>query len=135
MTIFDQLRRDEGFRLKPYRDTVGKLTIGAGRNLDDKGISATEAYMMLENDVQEVQDALGRFAWFQALDEARKGVCLNMAFNLGVAGFLGFRKMIQALEVQDWERAAAELLDSKYARQVGQRAQRLARQMREGVWV
>jgi lysozyme len=134
VTLKEQLRRDEGFRLKPYRDTVGKLTIGCGRNLDDKGISAEEAYLLLDHDIAEVRASLARFDWFTALDEARQGVCLNMAFNLGVGGLLAFVKMIQALEVQNWDRAATEMLDSLWARQVGARATRLAEQMITGEW-
>ncbi|MGH2368514.1 MAG: glycoside hydrolase family protein [Chloroflexota bacterium] len=134
MTLREQLRRDEGFRLKPYRDTVGKLTIGVGRNLDDKGLTADEVWMLLEHDIDDVQQALGRFEWFLRLDAARQGVCLNMAFNLGVAGFLEFRRMQAALEAQDWEQAAAEMLDSRWASQVGARATRLAQQMRTGQW-
>lgn len=135
MTLREQLRRDEGFRLKPYRDTVGKLTIGCGRNLTDKGISAEEAYLLLDHDIAEVRASLGRFDWFTALDEARQGVCLNMAFNLGIGGFLAFSKMIQALEVQDYERAAAEMKNSRWAGQVRTRADRLVQQMRSGKWI
>lgn len=133
MDLRSQLRRDEGFRLKPYRDTVGKLTIGSGRNLDDVGLFPDEVALMLDNDIRSRQESLGRFDWFMALDEARQGALINVAF-MGIPRLLAFTKMIQALEVHDYERAAAELLDSKYAGQVGQRAERLARQLITGEW-
>lgn len=129
----EQLRRDEGFRLKPYRDTVGKLTIGCGRNLDDVGISAAEAYVLLDNDIAERVAALRRFDWFTGLDEARQGVLVNMAF-MGLPKLLAFYRMIDALEVQDWDRSADEMLNSLWAQQVGARATRLAEQMRTGAW-
>lgn len=133
MTLREQLIRDEGRRLKPYRDTLGILTIGVGRNLDNVGISAAEADFMLDNDIAVRQQSLSRFAWFTALDEARQGVVVNMSF-MGIPRLLAFVKMIQALEVQDYERAAAEMLDSKWAGQVKGRATRLAQQMRTGEW-
>ena len=129
----DQLIRHEGLRLKPYRDTVGKLTIGVGRNLDDVGISRAEAEVLLDNDVAARVDALGRFPWYAALDEVRQAAILDMSF-MGIARVLQFRKMIAALEADDWPSAAAELLDSKYARQVGARAEHLAQQIRSGEW-
>lgn len=134
MTLKEQLRRDEGFRLKPYRDTVGKLTIGCGRNLDDKGISGAEALMLLDNDIAEVTASLQGFPWFRALDEVRQGVLVNMGF-MGIGKLLEFRQMIAALEALDYEQAAAEMLDSTWAGQVKGRAIRLAQQMRTGEWV
>lgn len=119
-------------RLKPYRDTAGKLSIGSGRNLDDVGISSAEAYFMLDNDIAERQESLSRFSWFTKLDPIRQAALVNMAFNLGLPRLLGFYEMIAALEVQDWESAAEEMLDSRWAKQVGARAQRLALQILEG---
>lgn len=136
MNIYEQLRRDEGTRLKPYTDTVGKLTIGIGRNLSDKGITLEEAELLLANDVDEVILGL-EGAGYVAKDDndARYYVLVNMAFNLGPAGLLAFRIMLKAYRDGDWETAAAEMLRSKWAQQVGDRAERLAKQMREGVWV
>lgn len=126
---------DEGLRLKPYRDTVGKLTIGIGRNLDDVGISKDEAFYLLENDIQRaIQDAtdiFGTSAWL-SLDEVRQAVILDMLFNLGKSRFLTFKKFIQAVKEKDFERAAEEMLDSRWARQVKKRAERLAYMMRTG---
>jgi len=121
------LERDEGLRLMPYKDTVGKLTIGIGRNLTDNGISKEEAYYMLENDVWATVNACKSiFTWFDALTEDRQVAMANMVFNMGMHAFLGFRKMIAALKAGDYETASKEMLDSKWARQVGGRAKRLA---------
>lgn len=133
MTLKEQLIRDEGRRLKPYRDTLNILTIGVGRNLDDVGLFPDEVDLMLENDIRIRRNSLSRFDWFTALDEARQGVVINMSF-MGIPRLLAFYKMIAALEVQDYERAADEMLDSKWRRQVGDRATRLAQQMRSGEW-
>ncbi|MDP2172765.1 MAG: hypothetical protein Q8J62_03235 [Candidatus Cloacimonadaceae bacterium] len=88
--IKEQLLRHEGLRLKPYRCTAGKLTIGIGRNLKDCGISQTEAYVLLENDIQncekQILDEIPEI--YNALDEVRKSVLLNMCFNLGIGGLL-----------------------------------------------
>lgn len=133
MTLKEQLIRDEGRRLKPYKDSLGILTIGVGRNLDDVGLSAAEVDFMLDNDIAARRQSLSRFDWFTGLDEARQGVVINMSF-MGIPRLLAFYKMIAALEVHDYERAAAEMLDSKWAGQVGARATRLAHQMRTGEW-
>jgi lysozyme len=135
MTIEDQLLRDEGVRLHPYRDSVGKLTIGVGRNLDDDGITQEEAMMLLANDVARVESQLDEtFPWTQALDEVRRGVLLNMAFNMGIAGLSGFRRTLDLVRTGDFAGAAQAMLESKWAEQVGPRAQRLSIQMGTGVW-
>lgn len=135
MTIFEQLKRDEGVKLKPYVDTVGKTTIGIGRNLTDAGISVAEAEYLLANDVHAAtQGLLSACPWTGGLDDARFGALLNVAFNLGVGGLLEFRKALTACQAGDWETAATEFLDSKWAEQVGARAQRLALQIRSGIW-
>lgn len=135
MTLLDQLRRDEGLRLKPYRDSVGKLTIGHGRNLDDRGISEAEADMMMKNDVAEVYCALSaNLPWSDNLDDARRAVLANMAYNLGIGGLLGFHKTLYFVQTGDYASAASAMLSSKWAHQVGKRATRLAAQMRSGEW-
>lgn len=129
------LLRDEGLVLKPYHDSVGKLTIGVGRNLDDVGISTEEATMMLENDIVRFErDVMVTFPWSADLDDPRRGILVMMAFNLGTRGLGGFRKMLAAMQRGDWDGAATEMLDSKWATQVGERAVRLAQQMRSGTW-
>ena len=123
----------EGLRLKPYRDTRGKLTIGVGRNLDDVGITEEEALYLLKNDIKRVLDFLKeRLPYWNGLTETRKMALVDMCFNLGPGGFLSFKRMLRALEREDYERAAREMLDSRWARQVGRRAEELAEMMREG---
>lgn len=136
MDIQEQLKRDEGLRLKPYRDTVGKLTIGYGRNLDDKGITAEEAGALLWNDIQAAQGELfGALPWAEKLDEPRQMALLNMSFNMGIHGLLTFKNTLNLAENGHYAAAAAAMLDSKWAEQVGARAQRIAKQMESGVWV
>jgi len=133
MNITDLLIKHEGLRLKPYRDTVGKLTIGVGRNLDDMGITREEAIFLLENDIARAETDLHRaFLWFPLRNKVRKIVLINMVFNLGMTRFRMFKKLIRAIEDRDWERAAKEMLNSRWAKQVGRRASELAQMMRSG---
>jgi lysozyme len=129
-----QLVRHEGLRLKPYRCTAGKLTIGIGRNLDDRGISQKEAYAMLERDIQDCEqwliDEIAEI--YNKLDEVRQSVLLNMCFNLGIKGLLGFKNTLDFIGAGDWERAANNMLASKWAKQVGMRAIELSEMMRKG---
>ena len=125
--LYADLKLDEGLRLKPYRDSVGKLTIGIGRNLDDNGISEQEATNMFYNDISRTSAELDdRIPWWRDMPEpVQRGIC-NMAFNLGWPRLSQFRMMLAALEVGDWTAAAAEALDSTWAKQVGDRAKRIA---------
>jgi lysozyme len=126
------LIKHEGLRLKPYVDTVGKLTIGVGRNLDDVGISKDEALFMLDNDIEKCEAELKQFDWFNNLDEVRQIVLLDMAFNLGIPRLLKFKKTIQYIQDCDFENAAKEMLDSTWAKQVKGRALELSEMMRTG---
>lgn len=127
------LIRDEGLRLKPYRCTAGKLSIGVGRNLEDVGISKSEAEYLLHNDILNVQIDLDRkLPWWRAMSEARQLVLANMAFNLGISSLLGFKNTLGAMERGDYEAAAVGMGASKWAVQVGPRATRLIKMMREG---
>jgi lysozyme len=129
-----QLVRHEGLRLKPYRCTAGKLTIGIGRNLEDRGISQKEAYAMLERDIQDCEqwliDEIPEV--YNKLDEVRQSVLLNMCFNLGIKGLLEFKNTLAFIDAGDWERAANGMLASKWAKQVGKRAIELSELMRKG---
>ena len=129
-----QLVRHEGLRLKPYRCTAGKLTIGIGRNLDDCGISQSEAYVMLINDIMNCEKQLQAKIpdIYNGLDEVRKSVLLNMCFNLGINGLLGFKNTLAFIKAGDWERAANNMLVSRWAKQVGCRAIELSELMRKG---
>ena len=134
--VTDQLKTHEGFRSKPYRDTVGKLTIGYGRNLDDVGISREEGEALLSNDVHKAFAAVAvKVKNFGALTEARQACLVNMAFNMGINGLLKFQKMLAAIEVGDFESAAQSMLSSLWFQQVGlHRAEGLIAQMRTGMW-
>ena len=136
MTLRDQLKRDEGLRLTPYRDQFGWLTIGYGRNLDARGITNEEAEFLLDGDLSIVEAAVRiRLPWSVVIGEPRHAVLVGMAFNMGIGGMLGFKKLLKAAEEQDWELAARELLDSKLHQQTPERAQRWAEQLRTGDWV
>lgn len=132
--IKEQLVRHEGLRLKPYRCTAGKLTIGIGRNLDDCGISQSEAYIMLINDIMNCEKQLQAKIpdIYNGLDAVRKSVLLNMCFNLGINGLLGFKNTLAFIKTGDWERAANNMLVSRWAKQVGRRAIELSELMRKG---
>ena len=136
LLLTSDLKKHEGVMLFAYSDTVGKTTIGYGRNIDGvggKGISLEEAEYLLENDVEEfitgVEEAL---PWALGETSARKRVLVNMAFNLGVEGLLGFSNMLEAMEDGDYETASKEMLNSKWATQVGKRAVELAADMEHG---
>ena len=126
-----QLRRHEGWEAKPYTDTVGKLTIGCGRNLTDRGLTDPEIRYLLDNDINDCINALTTFLWFPDLDPIRQRVFVDLCF-MGIGRLRGFVKMLAATERRDWPTAAAELRDSKYATQVGQRAVTLARMLETG---
>jgi len=146
--IKEQLVRHEGLRLKPYRCTAGKLTIRRiGFQIkfgitDDRGISQIEAYVLLENDIprsgrgqaqnceKQLLDEIPEI--YNGLDEVRKSVLLNMCFNLGIGGLLGFNNTLAFIAAGDWERAANGMLASKWAKQVGRRAIELSELMRKG---
>lgn len=131
--LVKELTRDEALRLKPYRCTAGKLTIGIGRNLDDVGISATEAEFLCRNDVADVLAGLDReIPWWRNLDEIRQRVLVNMGFNLGVKGLLAFKNTIELVRCGKYLDAAQHMMESKWAKQVGPRAVRLATMMRDG---
>ncbi len=130
-----QLVADEGVRLWPYQDTVGKWTIGVGRNLSDVGISKPEAMQLLENDIDKAEISLiARWPWMRDLDPVRYAVFVNMAFNMGAATLATFQQTLALAQAGDYTKAAEHMLASKWAAQVGTRAKRLARQMDTGLW-
>lgn len=161
--LVDQLIRDEGLRLRPYLDTEGRVTIGVGRCLDTNpldaeetelicgvclphdaavewiethGITRGQAVELLRGDIIRTRTALlHELPWLADLDPVRRDALVNMAYNLGVGGLLRFRRMLDALRRRDWDGAAREMLDSRWAEQVAGRARRLARQVRTGEWV
>ena len=132
--LMDQLIAHEAMRLKPYTDTVGKITLGCGRNLTDVGLSLAEAMVLLEHDVDAaITDLSAAFPWYLRLDAVRQRVVTDMRFNLGPRRFRGFTRMIAALAAGDYVLAAQQMRASKWFRQVRSRGVRLARMMETGV--
>jgi len=126
----EELKVDEGFRECVYKCSAGKLTIGYGHNVEDNPIPEAFADQLLGYDIAGALAECERFDWFFDLDDVRKRVIINMVFNLGFNGVSKFKKMIVALERGLYYEAAREMLDSKWARQVGPRAERLAELMK-----
>lgn len=129
----EQLIRHEGRRLKPYRCTAGKLTIGIGRNLDDVGITDAECLYLLENDMDTaIGDARNLFEGFESLSPVRQAVLANMAFNLGKSRLSLFTLLRRAIKERNYEEAARQMKASQWAQQVGGRARQLAELMETG---
>lgn len=133
--LINQLIRQEGYRRYVYKCPTGYLTVGIGRNLEHKGISEEEAKYLLINDISdfegEVREQLAEHLW-ENLNDARKNVLVNMAFNMGTVNLFKFKNMMKALKQGDWETAGKEMLNSRWAKQVGLRAQELSTQMISG---
>lgn len=136
MDIYLQLMRDEGVKHKMYKDSLGIETIGVGHNLRAKAISQRAVEVILEDDIADAkQELFAALPWVKDLSEPRQGVLINMAFNLGIQGLLGFKNTLKAIQEGRWEDAKKGILDSKYAKQVGPRAHRLALQLVTDRWV
>lgn len=133
--LYQELRRDEAERTKPYVDSVGKVSIGVGRNLDDVGVRPDEIQLMLKNDVADViYDLDTRYPWWRKMTTARQNALANMCFNLGIVRLSGFKNMLALLALGKYDQAAAEALNSKWAGQVGDRAKRIAELFRKGTY-
>ena len=134
-----QLRRDEGTRATAYKDSMGWLTIGVGRLIDSRkpgaGLRPDEIDYLLRNDIADRVAALQRaLPWFEKLDQARQGVLINMAFQLGTDGLLAFRQTLALVRDGKYAEAAEQMLKSKWAEQTPARAKRLSEQMKTGEW-
>ena len=133
--LIEQLKRHEGIKLTPYKCTSDKLTIGVGRNLEDVGISEQEAEMLLQNDIQRAVTQLKeRFPWTLELDEARFAALINFTFNVGIGTVSKFVNAMALLKAKNYDMAADEFLQSRWAEQVGQRAVEVTEQIRTGEW-
>ena len=133
MTIFEDLKRDEGFAPRPYQDSRGNWTIGYGFNLEANDLPEHIADQLLRIEVNDISVWLAQeFEWVADLSGTRRDALINMVFQLGRSGFKSFKKMIRALAGGDFERAADEALDSLWARQTPARAMRVAAQLRTG---
>lgn len=133
--LLDLVKRHEGLRLKPYLCTADKLSIGFGRNLDDMGISEDEATYLLQTDIDRCYSELSVFTWFHELDQIRQEALISMLFNLGLPRFLTFKKMIARLKEKRYSEAANEMIRSRWALQVGERANELAYMVERGEYL
>ena len=120
------LIRHEGKRSLPYECSAGKITVGVGRNLEDNPLTEEEIMYLLRNDIARCEKELNRYSWFRMMDQRRQDACLDLWLTIGLTRFLQFRRMIKAFENRDYDLASKELLDSKYALQVGARANELS---------
>lgn len=135
-SLESQLIRDEGLRLLPYVDTTGNITIGVGRNLTRNGITQKEAMILLEDDINTIKSLVTRqWPWISTLSEPRKAVLFNMAFNMGVGGLITFIHFLDYVKEGMYDKASQAMLQSLWAKQVGERATRLSQQMESGEWV
>ena len=133
--LINLLKKHEGLRLKPYKCTAGKLSIGYGRNLEDVGISEVEAMVMLRHDIEQCYQELDIFSWFTDLDQVRQEAMVNMLYNLGLPTFLEFKKTLKYMAEGAYSQAAEEMLRSKWADQVGDRAKEIAYMVDTGCYM
>ena len=133
-----QLLRHEGLELKLYKCPAGKWTIGVGRNLEDRGITEEEALYLLRNDIEiSIDELINTFPWFMRLDEVRQMALVDLHFNLGLNTLKTFRKTLSLIEQAiegnvSWSEVSSELLNSRWADQVGHRSQTVANMIRTG---
>jgi lysozyme len=121
--IRDHIKEYEGFSALVYECTAGYATIGYGRNLEQRGITKEEAEHLLANDIKQcIKELKGIMNKFDDLPEKAQLVLIDMCYNLGLSKLLNFENMLDAIDARDWEKASAELLDSRYAAQVKRRA-------------
>ena len=133
--LIEQLRLHEGVRSKVYLCSEGYETIGVGRNVSESGIGLSDdeiAYLLANDSARCEQEIAERFDWFDDLDPVRQDAIIDMAFNLGITRLSQFQNMLRALSESRFSDAATEALDSRWARQVGQRAQTVAEMIRTG---
>ena len=136
--LIRSLRGEEGEVLTEYKDHLGYSTIGVGRLIDKRkggGITKEESAYLLNNDIDKIVEQLDkRISWWETLDEARRGVLVNMAFQMGVDGLLGFKNTLNMIQSGRYSDAAKGMLSSLWAKQTPARAKRMSEQMRTGVW-
>ena len=132
--LSDQLRVHEGVRKHVYLCSAGYETIGVGRNIADSGLglSDDEIDYLLENDITRCRKELETYSWFSDLDEVRQDALINMCFNLGLSRLANFKNALASMEIGAYADAAEHFLDSRWASQVGNRAQEVAHMIRTG---
>jgi lysozyme len=124
MILRELIKLHEGVESHAYKCSQNKITIGVGRNIDPTGIglSPDEIDYLLDNDIDRCITELDQFSWFENLSETRRFAVIDMCFNLGITRFKGFKKAIAAMSISDFDTAADEFFDSRWAKQVGNRA-------------
>ena len=124
MILRELIKLHEGVESHAYKCSQNKITIGVGRNIDPTGIglSPDEIDYLLDNDIDRCITELDQFSWFKNLSETRRFAVIDMNFNLGITRFKGFKKAIAAMAISDFDTAADEFFDSRWAKQVGNRA-------------
>lgn len=133
--LVEQLRKHEGVRSHAYKCSANMITVGVGRNIDENGgigLSDDEIDYLLANDIKRCQAELLAFSWFIDLDSVRQDAMTNLLFNLGMTRLLGFKNALSAMERSEFETAAAEFMDSRWAKQVGYRADEVCEMIRTG---
>ena len=130
----DSLERHEGKRYRPYKDTMGNITIGIGRNLTANGLGEDEINYLFDNDIRNAKlDCATTFSWYTTLDDVRQRVIIELCFNLGLPKLLKFHKMLVYIGMKDYDKASTELADSIWAKQVSiERASRLIGMLKTG---
>lgn len=134
MDVRDLLKHHEKYMRFVYRCPAGYLTAGYGRNLETRGLTEEEADYLLANDVLEAIGHLRNEPYWLDLNEPRQAVLIDMVVNMGWGGFCEFKKMRAALKARNYTEAAAQMVDSKWYGQVGNRSKRLVGMMAHGVW-
>jgi len=123
--LIEQLKRHEGVETHVYKCTAGFETIGVGRNVSASGLglSSDEIDYLLQNDINRcVRELAYAFDWFSSLDGVRQDAMVNLAFNLGMTRLQQFKLALDAMERGQYHKASTEFLDSRWAKQVGNRA-------------
>lgn len=132
MSAADKIKLEEGFEQFPYKCPADKLTIGYGFNLETTPMPAAVADLWLDILIDNIDNQLRFYAWYLKLNDARKAIIIDMCYQIGVSGVLAFKSMIKSIQEDDYFAAAEHMLDSRYARQTPNRAQRNAIGMRNG---
>jgi len=139
MDLKSQLLREEGAESCAYQDSLGYWTIGVGRLIDSRkggGLSPDEIEYLLDNDIKRnYETVLAALPWMERLNDARQAVLIGMAFQMGIGGLLKFKRMLSAVEDGQYFEAAAQMVESAWAKQTPARAARMAKQMETGEWI
>ena len=133
--LIEQLKVHEGVRSKVYLCSAGYETIGVGRNISESGLglSDDEIDYLLSNDIKRCREELSfNFDWFDELDDVRQDAMINLCFNIGITSLKRFSNALAAMNVHNYEEAATEFLDSRWASQVGTRALDVTDMIRTG---